>query len=798
MGIAFDKFGRLLVIESHTHKRPKNYKGPEKDRILIFEIKKGGKLKKLGVFIDNLQQALQLLIHRDGSLYIAHRNYIDRVWDQDGDGKADKVDRVVTLDTKCKSWHSGLSGMTFSRDGREFRFELAENLGEAYILKGSDGKEFRGGGEGGNTYVANPDGSKMTLETTGNWNFYGMCTDFFGNVFAVDNDSNRPPCRLVHIIPGGDYGYQYRYGRGGTHLFQAWNGELPGTLPMVSETGEAPCGVLHYEGNNLPDEYRGDLLVGGWGSHEVERYKLRPRGASFSAERIPFIKGGLEFRPINIAIAPDGSLYVTDWVKKTYSVHGYGRIWRISAREKKAPALIPDLRTENDMHRARKTLYAESQDTKILEALGSSDPFVVASASYRLSRKPTLLKKTKLKDLKPEARIGFLKALEFNGSKNSRKRAGEFLGVSDEAVKIEALRWISGEKLTKNRKAVERILKSENMSPKLAEACLTTIFSLDGKKFNKKFEVKYRDAMYFNIIKQDTSSALSRAALKSISFQEKKLTIDFLRGQIKKKFLRATALAKLILHPDPRKFPVLRDLYNSKLDTETKIDLISSFYSAPAEHSDFLFSTMRRGTREERYEALRVADPELFKAEIKKKAIPMSDTYGKKLVARIQGEMPKFPPIDNLNAWIKHVPAKGNISSGNRLFFNKRLLVCGQCHSINRRGGMTGPDLTRYGQSKSRKEILEAILFPSRHMSPSYTAWMIEFKDGRTESLVFRNLGNKETEIFSDVAGKIRQIKTEDIHKRTPLDTSLMPPGQIQHLTKEELGDLFAFLEATR
>jgi len=124
----------------------------------------------------------------------------------------------------------------------------------------------------------------------------------------------------VHIIPGGDYGYQYRYGRGGTHLFQAWNGELPGTLPMVSETGEAPCGVLHYEGNNLPDEYRGDLLVGGWGSHEVERYKLRPRGASFSAERIPFIKGGLEFRPINIAIAPDGSLYVTDWVKKTSSI----------------------------------------------------------------------------------------------------------------------------------------------------------------------------------------------------------------------------------------------------------------------------------------------------------------------------------------------------------------------------------------------------------------------------------------------------------------------------------------------
>ena len=86
------------------------------------------------------------------------------------------------------------------------------------------------------------------------------------NLFAVDNDpDSRPPCRLLHIVEGGDYGYRFRNGRKGVHPFTAWNGELPGTLPMVAGTGEAPCGVLSYEADNLPEDYRGSTagdLVG--------------------------------------------------------------------------------------------------------------------------------------------------------------------------------------------------------------------------------------------------------------------------------------------------------------------------------------------------------------------------------------------------------------------------------------------------------------------------------------------------------------------------------------------------------
>ena len=78
-----------------------------------------------------------------------------------------------------------------------------------------------------------------------------------------------------------------------------------------------------------PLEYYGSLLVTSWGDHRIERYDPRPRGASFHAAMKPVVVGGDDFRPVGIATAPDGSLYMSDWVSKDYTLHGKGRIWRL-------------------------------------------------------------------------------------------------------------------------------------------------------------------------------------------------------------------------------------------------------------------------------------------------------------------------------------------------------------------------------------------------------------------------------------------------------------------------------------
>jgi putative membrane-bound dehydrogenase-like protein len=337
----FDSKGRLLVVESHTHFRPAKYTGPKFDRIRMFEDTKGtGKADKITTFFEGTTHTMDLAVHPDGSVYIATRNEILRLRDTKGTGVADEKTQIARLETAGNYPHNGLSGLSFDFHG-DLNFGIGENLGADYKLIGSDGTTLTGGGEGGNVFHCTADGKALRRVATGFWNPFGSCRDIFGRLWVVDNDPDEsPPCRLVHVVEGGDYGFQFRYGRAGRHVFQAWNGELPGTLPYAAGTGESPTEVIAYESDGLPKEYLGNLLVPVWADHRVERYVVQPRGASFSAERKPFVQGGREFRPSGMAIAPDGSVFVSDWVSQSYELHGKGAIWHVRMKDAK-PAPRP-------------------------------------------------------------------------------------------------------------------------------------------------------------------------------------------------------------------------------------------------------------------------------------------------------------------------------------------------------------------------------------------------------------------------------------------------------------------------
>ena len=245
VGCAVGQDGRVFVIESHTHFRPEDYKGPKEDRILAFSDLDGdGKAEKREIYFDGGRHTMSIAAGGKGCFYVATRSQVYRLKDENGDGKADNKEILVELKTPGKYPHNGLCGLALTSDRSRLYFGLGENLGKPYEIISHDEKReitrLKGGGEGGNIYSYDIETGLLTLIATGFWNPFGICLTPEGRMFCVDNDpDSRPQNRLLNIVPGGDYGYQYRYGRSGTHPLQAWDGDLPGTLPMICGTGEA-------------------------------------------------------------------------------------------------------------------------------------------------------------------------------------------------------------------------------------------------------------------------------------------------------------------------------------------------------------------------------------------------------------------------------------------------------------------------------------------------------------------------------------------------------------------------------
>lgn len=129
----------------------------------------------------------------------------------------------------------------------------------------------------------------------------------------------------------------------------------------------------------------------------------------------------------------------------------------------------------------------------------------------------------------------------------------------------------------------------------------------------------------------------------------------------------------------------------------------------------------------------------------------------------------------------------GDLSNGRRLFAK----TCQNCHTLFGEGQKVGPDIT--GSNRANLDyILENMLDPSAIVGKDYRATIIETKDGR----VVNGLITKET----DSAVTLRTINDTiviaktDIEERKLSDLSLMPEGQLNTMTPDEIRDLVAYL----
>jgi putative heme-binding domain-containing protein len=141
-------------------------------------------------------------------------------------------------------------------------------------------------------------------------------------------------------------------------------------------------------------------------------------------------------------------------------------------------------------------------------------------------------------------------------------------------------------------------------------------------------------------------------------------------------------------------------------------------------------------------------------------------------------------------------------ATGNRNFEQGKALfstsLCGACHGMRGEGGVAGPDLTQLGTRFSSKDILEAIIEPSKTISDQYEATVFALKNGST--VVGRLVSqDKDKYVISQnpfATQDQRELLKKDVTGTKASTVSVMLPGLINRLNPDELRDLMAYLKA--
>jgi putative heme-binding domain-containing protein len=121
--------------------------------------------------------------------------------------------------------------------------------------------------------------------------------------------------------------------------------------------------------------------------------------------------------------------------------------------------------------------------------------------------------------------------------------------------------------------------------------------------------------------------------------------------------------------------------------------------------------------------------------------------------------------------------------------------ICAQCHRLFDQGGDLGPDLT--GSDRANPDyILENVLDPSATVGRDYTLTTVATKDGRLVSGILRE--QTPNALVIQTPSERITLPRDDVEAVKGSNVSMMPEGQLEPLTPQEVRDLFAYLASSR
>ena len=400
--IDVDARGRVWVCEAVNYRpdyNPHHKVQQAGDRIVILEDTTGdGRADVRKVFYQGTDVNAALGIAVFGNKVIVSSS--PNVWvftDENGDDKPESKEVLFTGIGGLQDDH-GVHAFVFGPGGRWYF-----NFGNAGSqLMGENGSPITDPAGRVIEAVGAPFQQGMALRTSDHWplrvlapgryswpvevlghnfrNPYELTVDAFGTVWQSDNDDDgNRGVRINYVMEYGNYGYRdeltgahWSTRRTGMHdevPLRHWHQNDPGVVPNALQTGAgSPTGITMYEGTLLPPPFHNQIIHADAGPGVVRAYAVTKDGAGYSAKAIDILTspGDQWFRPSDVAVAPDGSLIVSDWYDATVGGNQAvdqerGRIFRLAPPGEPYSVTRPDFA---DMEAAAAALMSPNVATR--------------------------------------------------------------------------------------------------------------------------------------------------------------------------------------------------------------------------------------------------------------------------------------------------------------------------------------------------------------------------------------------------------------------------------------------------
>jgi len=320
--ISFDNKGRLwvAVMPTYPHWKPGDPK-PNDKLIILEDTNNDGKADKQTTFADGLQLPLGFELAPEG-VYLSQGTNFMLLKDTNGDDKADTRE-ILLSGFDDHDTHHAHHAYTTDASGSIYMGQgvfLANDIETPYgPVRGTNGGFFR------------YDTKKKKLDRIAQLsipNPWGIAFDEWGQVFYAETSGPD----VTWMTPGT---VKPRYGEA-----------TPKPESIIEEKHRVrpTSGLEFVSSRHFPDEVQGDMLINNTiGFLGTKQHKMMDAGAGYSTQhRQDLVKSSdINYRPVDLEFAPDGSLYIADWhnvlighmqhnIRDPLRDHSHGRIYRVT------------------------------------------------------------------------------------------------------------------------------------------------------------------------------------------------------------------------------------------------------------------------------------------------------------------------------------------------------------------------------------------------------------------------------------------------------------------------------------